>query len=107
MDTIQEYEEQTGKRFRRSKAQTERGLTREEAFLEFRENSYCHPVRRVVTSTIPPEVWRDGELTLANFSERTGGRRFRMTKDQVKRGLTRQEAFAERMKQENDNGVKP
>ena len=32
--TIKEYTEQTGKRFRMSKDQKERGLTREEAFTE-------------------------------------------------------------------------
>ena len=32
--TIKEYTEQTGKRFRMSKDQKERGLTREEAFAE-------------------------------------------------------------------------
>tara|TARA_R110002012_G_scaffold77447_4_gene196576 strand:- start:93 stop:335 length:243 start_codon:yes stop_codon:yes gene_type:complete len=36
--TIKEYTEQTGKRFRMSKDQKERGLTREEAFAELHLN---------------------------------------------------------------------
>lgn len=95
MDTIQAYEKHSGKRFRRSKDQSERKLSREEAFQEFSENGFVHPVRRVVQSTIDPAVWKDPELTLANFGERTGGRRFRMNKDQKGRGLNRDEAFEE------------
>jgi hypothetical protein len=36
--SIEEYTEQTGKRFRMSKDQKERGLTREEAFAELHLN---------------------------------------------------------------------
>jgi len=36
--TIKEYTEETGKRFRMSKDQKERGLTREEAFAELHLN---------------------------------------------------------------------
>ena len=36
--TIDEYRELTGKRFRMTKEQKERNLTREQAFLEFKEN---------------------------------------------------------------------
>lgn len=36
--SIKEYTERTGKRFRMTKQQTERGLTREESFNEFQRN---------------------------------------------------------------------
>jgi len=36
--SIEEYTKKTGKRFRMTKNQTDRGLTREEAFFEFLKN---------------------------------------------------------------------
>ena len=36
--SIKEYTERTGKRFRMTKQQTERGLTREDSFVEFQQN---------------------------------------------------------------------
>jgi len=36
--SIKEYTERTGKRFRMTKQQTEKGLTREESFAEFQQN---------------------------------------------------------------------
>lgn len=52
------------------------------------------------TRELPANFWQTQGLTLENFSDmafqQTGHRiRFRRTKDQVTRGLTRAEAFAE------------
>jgi len=38
--SIQEYTERTGKRFRMTKKQTDRGLTREASFDEFQQNLF-------------------------------------------------------------------
>jgi hypothetical protein len=97
-ESIKEYEVREGTRFRRTRNQVQRGLSREEAFQEFVAEGYRKSDQRSVRSIIPDNVWQDPELTLNNFGDKSGGKRFRMTKKQKQAGLTRSQAFEETRK---------
>lgn len=98
MESIKEYELRAETRFRRTRIQVERGLSRQQAFEEFVKSGYQRSSQRTVRSIISEDVWQDPELTLDNFGERSGGKRFRMTKKQKEAGLSRSEAFEETRK---------
>lgn len=109
--TIDNFETQTGFRFRVSKEQNTRitagTLTREQAFQEF-INSGGVEKAQARKLEIPDSVYSDPTLTIDNFSEKvktaTGkARRFRMSREQFARHkagtLTREQAFAEMLTQ--------
>lgn len=115
MDTTQNINlnnvtELTGRRFRPTKEQSARinsgEITREQAFQEALANGWLdrEPLKK---DPIPQSFWLTEGLTLENFSEvsnRVLGktRKFRISKDQKDRGLSREEAFAERVRIEQE-----
>jgi hypothetical protein len=92
--SFEEYTRLTGKRFRLSRDQQRRvatgEITREDALRE----RFASGLDEFVKKSIPDSVWLDPELSLANYSEKTG-RRFRMTREQTTRNIGREAAFQE------------
>lgn len=64
---------------------------------KFREQMAQASIKKKDDSTQEAIKDHKDTLTLDNYKEKTG-KRFRMTKDQKKRGLTREQAFSELMK---------
>lgn len=84
--TLDNFEEQMGRRFVIDKEQSMRGISREVAFLELLESKGVNRKTRLIEG-----------LTLENFEEKVG-HRFRMRKEDKARGLSRQRAFEEWLK---------
>lgn len=100
--SLEEYTERTGKRFRLSRDQKRRfdagEITREQALQE----RVTEGLEKFVKKSVPDSVWLDPELSLANYSDKTGIR-FRKTLDQIARGLTREQAFQEILKEKRSS----
>lgn len=87
--TLAEYKEATGRRFRRTKEQMKRGLSREASFQEWLKNG-------AMPSTEEEKAKRE-----------PGRPRIRRTKQEIKRGLTIEEALEERKKDGRFNKKDP
>ncbi len=90
------YLSKFGRRFRLSKQDKAAGLSRDQAVMAALENGReLPPIATVsVADSVAKEVLADPTLTVDNFRERTG-RRFRISTEQKSRGLTREQAFQE------------
>ena len=90
------YLSRFGRRFRLSKQDKAAGLSRDQAVLASLENgrTLVQLAAASVAESVSKEVLTDPTLTVDNFRERTG-RRFRISTEQKSRGLTREQAFQE------------
>jgi len=90
------YLSRFGRRFRLSKQDKAAGLSRDQAVLAALENgrTLVQLAAASVAESVSKEVLADPTLTVDNFRERTG-RRFRISTEQKSRGLTREQAFQE------------